>query len=293
MIRIIVLAIAPILLFCRITESIAADKAHFLDNGNVRIGVLLNAGGSVFHFGPSSTKRNLLNHYDLGRFVQQSYYGVPDGSKWDKKDWRWNPVQGGNYLGKSSTIISQKLKKGEIQIQTRPVHWATGAAIDRAVMEERITLDGNVAKIAYCFKYSGKTTHPIHDQEMPAVFADHDLSTLVFCDGDKPWTDSPLTRTSPKFPNEVYNTTECWAAYVNGQNNGLGVYFPGTAKITSYRFPGDGKAGPKGSACSYFAPIRQFAIKPGLDLKYDIYLTTGTVEEIRKRFRIIHQNQAK
>lgn len=293
MIRFVALSVTAFLLLALGVELFAAEKTYFLDNGKVRIGVRLDAGGSIFHFGPSATKRNLLNHYDLGRFVQQSYYGVRDGSTWAKKDWRWNPVQGGNYTGKPSKIISQKLTKNEIKIQTRPVHWATGASIEDVIMEEHITLDGNVAKIAYRFKYSGTTTHPVHDQEMPAVFADHDLETLVFYEGDQPWTGASLARKSPKFPNEVFGTTESWAAYVDKTNRGLGVYFPQTEKITSYRFPGDGTAGPKGSACSYFAPIRQFAIKPGLDLKYDVYLTWGTVAEIRSRFQTIQQKQRK
>ncbi len=83
----------------------------YLDNGTVRIGIDKSRGACIGYFGESKTGRNLLNHYDEGRFVQQSYYGQKDGSDWHGKPWVYNPVQGGswdansndNVLGKSPT----------------------------------------------------------------------------------------------------------------------------------------------------------------------------------------------
>ena len=57
-----------------------AAKEKFLSNGEVKIGVDLSSGGSVFWFSELPADRNLLNHHDRGRFIQQSYYGKPDGS---------------------------------------------------------------------------------------------------------------------------------------------------------------------------------------------------------------------
>ena len=59
----------------------------------------------------------------------------------------------------------------------------------------------------------------------------------------------------------------------------------GTDRITTYRHPGP--AGPKGGGCSYFAPIRTMAITPGLVFVYHAYMTFGTAEEMRARFRPI------
>ena len=39
---------------------------------------------------------------------------------------------------------------------------------------------------------------------------------------------------------------------------------------------------------SYFAPLTKFAILPGKVFEYDIYLTLGTVSEIRERFSALH-----
>ncbi len=82
---------------------------------------------------------------------------------------------------------------------------------------------------------------------------------------------------------------ERWAAYVDDANRGIGVFTPGTPEITCYRFRG--KPGPKGGGCSYFAPVRTLAITPGLELAYDVYLTIGSVDEIRARFAGIERKR--
>ena len=70
---------------------------------------------------------------------------------------------------------------------------------------------------------------------------------------------------------------------------GIGVWFPGTVEMTAYRF--EGPSGPQGSGCSYFAPIKQFAITPGLEYEYDVYLTIGRVDEIRATVYRLHRKE--
>ena len=47
----------------------------FLDNGQVRLGVKKSSGAGIAWFSMSGSERNLINHWDRGRLVQQSYYG--------------------------------------------------------------------------------------------------------------------------------------------------------------------------------------------------------------------------
>ena len=54
-------------------EKASEDGKMYIDNGKVRLGVDMQRGGSVFYFALSKNKTNLLNHFDEGRFVQQSY----------------------------------------------------------------------------------------------------------------------------------------------------------------------------------------------------------------------------
>lgn len=265
------------------------EDAVYINNGIVQLGVDMERGGSIFHFSDVDTKRNLLNHADEGRFMQQSYYGEADGSNWNGTPWSWNPIQGGGSHGEKARVLSQNITPTSINIVSEPVHWASGEALSECEMEETITLDGRIAHIHYTFRNNGPgaTDHPATHQEVPAVFMDNGLSDLIFYSGDKPWTNDALTRYTPpsqtgSITNEERTRTEHWAAYVDNNDWGLGVYTPGTPQMTLYRF-GYG-SGPTSGACSYFAPIRTFAVTKGMVFEYDVYLYIGTIDQIRETF---------
>jgi hypothetical protein len=220
----------------------------------------------------------LLNHYDKGRFIQQSYYGREDGSEWAGKPWRWNPVQGGGYRGEAAEEVTTVRDGDTLRVVSKPRHWATGERVDEAEMESVITLRGPVAEIEFLFRYKGDENHPPRHQELPAVFVDAGYPNLVYV------ADGALQRKVPGWPNERIDAEESWAAYVNEADEGIGLLFPETTEVTCYRYEGDGQKGPTGSACSYFAPVRTFAVTPGLEFRYKVYLTIGSLEEIRERF---------
>lgn len=272
-----------------VVQSLNIDPTkHYITNGIVKLGVDLLGGGSIFYFAENKTLRNLLNHVDRGRYIQQSYYGNKDGSSWAGKPWVWNPIQGGGYNTDQSPIILEKnLGTDRIYIKSHPKHWATGEDITYATMEETIVLDGQVARFHFKFSYTGTTVHGVTDQEVPAVFIDSDLPNLVFYNGSQPWSnDAGLTSVVPGWLDEVrntpQNTTEHWAAYVDDNKWGIGLYTPGTSYMTTYR--NKGASGPMGGGCSYFAPVRKFAVTPGLVFEYDAYLFIGQVDEMRTKF---------
>lgn len=267
------------------TRPEVAAKLQFLENGRVKIGVDLSSGGSICWFSKLPENRNLLNHADRGRFIQQSYYGKSDGSLWAGKPWRWNPVQGGDYKGKPAKLLEVRKTEGTLYLRSIPVNWAGGQDMDDCRMEEWIELADQVVRIRFRFTYRGKESHPPTHQELPAVFVDHALADLVYYAGDKPWTGQPLTKDRPGWPNESRKPSENWAGFVGDDGQGVGVLFPGTDLITTYRFAG--KDGPDGGGCSYFAPIRTMAITPGLIFEYSAYLTIGTAKEMRARFKPI------
>ena len=266
------------------------EDAVYITNGKIQIGVDLERGGAIFHFSTAEDKRNLLNHNDEGRFVQQSYYGDSDGSKWNGAAWRWNPVQGGSWQGKKARVSYKNIKEDEITIVTVPMHWATGEELTECSMKEFIRLEGDCAHIRYTFTNTGKT-HKARHQEMPAVFCDYDLGTLVYYSGKQPWTGGTLTRVVPKnlsdgATNQYATRTEEWAAYVDSSDHGIGAYTPGTKDMTYYTF-GHGPGGAAKPSCSYFAPIRTLAVTKDLNLVYDVYLTIGSLDQIRSRFQAL------
>ena len=55
------------------------DRFIFLDNGVVRVGVDATRGGSIGWLSSASAPaRNLVNHADMGREIQLSFYAGPD-----------------------------------------------------------------------------------------------------------------------------------------------------------------------------------------------------------------------
>jgi hypothetical protein len=267
------------------TDSYKYTGYAYIDNGIVRIGVDMSKGGCIFYFAESSTKRNLMNHHDAGRFMQQSYYGEPDPTI----NWRWNPIQGG-CNGVFGRIISKEITKSKIHIISEPVAWGSGKRVTQCQMEEEITLSGKMAHIHFTFYNTGNGAidHPSTMQEVPAVFVDYNLPNLVFYNGDKPWTNAELTYKVPGFPNEGYLRNEEWAAYVDNKHWGIGVYTPGTPGSTNYRYKGDGSTGDTGDACSYFAPLRTFAVTKGMVFDYDVYMCIGDINDIRAAFYALH-----
>jgi len=258
----------------------AARDWEYLDNGVVRIGVDKSRGACIGYFAESGTRRNLLNNYDEGRFIQQSYYGRPDGSKWNGKPWVYNPVQGGYSKGKSSRLLkfSRDKKKKSISARIEPLSWASGIACPEAIMGVTISLEGPLARVRFRMDYTGEDQSLIRDQEMPAVFVDARLPNLVYSESGK------LKRRVPGWPNERGKASENWVAYLDDKDWGIGVYTPGTELFTCYRFKGNGKTGPAGSACSYVAPLRRFSLQKGLAVDYEVFLTIGSLAEIRERF---------
>lgn len=261
------------------------DSWVYLDNGTLRLGVDRARGAGIGYLARSSSRRNLLNHRDEGRFIQQSYYGDPDGSKWNTKPWVYNPVQGGSWKGQRSRLLEFKVepKRHRLFARIEPRSWSSGAPCPEAPMEQRIRLEGPVARVACRFKYRGSDQKGPRGQEMPAVFVDAALETLVTSEGGK------LRRRVPGWPNEYGKTGESWFAYVDGGDHGVGIFTPGTVDYTCYRAIVDDTTGPASPSCSYVAPVRRFTLKRGLVLEYEYFLTIGSLEEIRERFEKIRE----
>lgn len=244
----------------------------YIDNGKLRLGVRKDAGACIGYLaGPDG--KNVLNSFDHGRFVQQSYYGETDGSKWGENPWRYNPVQGGDWKGHPATLLDFKLEKTELYAKTKPRHWANGADLPEVVMEEWAALHDDVLHVRFRMTYSGTTVHPATHQEIPAIFVEPRYDTLLLNDGQE------LRRWKPGWPNEYTKLPEHWGAWLDAEGKGLGFLIPVANEATCYRF-GDGK-GP--SACSYLAPITTFALTPGKVFEYEAWFTLGTEEAIRAR----------
>ena len=144
----------------------------FIDNGELRLGVKKSSGAGIAYLALSATGENVINHWDRGRLVQQSYYGARDGSMWDKQPWRWNPVQGGGWKHEPAQVLELRVERTSLHARTMARHWATGADLKDVIFEEWISLTGRVAHVKFRMTYTGTNSHPKIHHELPAVFVE-------------------------------------------------------------------------------------------------------------------------
>ncbi len=273
----------------------------FLDNGQLRVGFDLEKGAAMFFLLPSTAGNvhqtaNLINDFDCGRLVQQSYYGNKDGSKWPfpngDKDWRWNAVQAGDYLNQGSVVRSYSSMENPkcFTSVTTPRHWITGELLESVTMMQQVCLQGDIVKLTFNMSYSGTASNAPTNQELPAIFLWRGLSRLATYTGEDPWNNRDLLSLVPPVREELQpdhvEASENWAAFVKEDDGwGVGVYAP-HATTMAYYVAGDlQKLSQGGSAfCSYLSPLKRFAIAPGFSTTYDVYITVGRVQEIRNRF---------
>jgi hypothetical protein len=277
----------------------------FLDNGQLRVGFDLERGAAMFFLLPSTPgsvhqTANLINDFDCGRMVQQSYYGNKDGSKWPfpngAKDWRWNAVQAGDYLNQGSVVRSYSSVENPkcFTSVTTPRHWITGELLDSVTMMQQVCLLENMVKLTFNMSYSGTGSNAPTNQELPAIFLWRGLSKLATYTGEDPWNNRDLFSLVPQVREELQpdhvEASENWAAFVKEDDGwGVGVYAP-HATTMAYYVAGDlQKLSQGGSAfCSYLSPLKRFAIAPGFSMSYEVYITVGNVQEIRNRFIDLH-----
>lgn len=260
---------------------------YLSSKAGIKIGIDQDKGGALAYFSDPKilNGENLINSWDHGREIQQSYYGDNDGSSWNGKPWSWNPVQAGSWTGIASKVIEcSQYGTDKVISKVNPRNWGGQELMTDVLMTSIFTLSEKYLHIQCSMKYSGNKTNTKHHQECPAVFTNRRLGTLISYIGDKPWTHDPSLHTVyPPHSNTYYTSTEPWSAYINdGSKTGIGIFSPRSVLTTCYRVGNDGSTIP--SDCSYVAPLLIEAIVPGMTLEYDVYITTGDISHIRDVF---------
>jgi hypothetical protein len=287
---------------------IGTTETAFLDNGTLRMGTPTTQGGSINFIAASANNTNLVNWYDPGRLIQQSYYaGAPitrTGQSASWTPWPWNPIQGGDASNKKSQVIEMTQFDSGTGFYTRtvPLLWdmTTGekaqAWIDRWNQFEPDMPDViRVTCRLICFRNTADSwSVAARHQELPAVYLIRTLSKVVTYQGSSPWTNAPVEDVSsnivPGPPWIRHDPTESWVAMVNPTTNvGLGLYSPFARDFWWVGATGTTATGGTTSPNTmHMAPLRTLSLERNSILSYRYWMIHGDVVTIRQRIYELH-----
>jgi hypothetical protein len=273
----------------------------YLENGSIRLGVNLDAGGAITYLSrckaselaPGSDE-NVVNSYDFGRQIQMSYYSGPVpftvGDKRPAKHWEhigWNPIQVGDDFGHHSQVLDRRNDGREIYVKCIPMQWPLDNVPGECTFECWIKLDSNTAHVRSRINNhrSDRAQYQGRGQELPAAYTNGPLYRLMTYTGDKPFTGQPLARIE-KQPGEPgpwcqWRATENWSALVRDDGWGLGLFHAGCYGWGG-GFAGEpGKGGPRDNPTGYMAPNSIDILDHNIVHEYEYDLILGTLDEIR------------
>ena len=269
----------------------------FLDNGQVRIGMDLALGGAVTFISSKDHPGNIINSADLGRQIQMSHYSGPwpfaPGDKKPRKEWAglgWNPIQTGDCYGNPSRVVEHRNSGKEIYIKCIPMQWPLDNVPGDCTFETWTRLEGPVIHMRYRCTNQRTDPTPYHacPQELPAVYTISKLYRLMSYTGEKPFTQDTLTRVTndwrAPWPWTRFVGTERWAALVDDDDWGLGVFKDDGGEFDGGIF-GEGRSvDPKDSSTGYVAPIHVENFDYNIVYEHRTDFMVGKLADIRNRF---------
>lgn len=288
---------------------IGTTETAFLDNATLRMGTPTTQGGSINYLAPTGGA-NLVNWYDPGRLIQQSYYAGPSltrtGQSPSWSPWSWNPIQGGDASNKKSQVIEMTQFDFGTGFFTRtvPLLWdMTTGEKAKAWIDQWNQFEPNMPNVIRitcrlaCFRDTNDvwTTVQARHQEFPAVYFIRSLSKVVTYKGASPWTNDPVedvTSSIPPGPPWVrQDVTENWVAMLNPTTNvGVGLYSPIGSDFWWVGAVGTTATGTeKSSNTMHMAPLRTLRLERNSILSYRYWIVYGSVETIRQRIYELRQ----
>ena len=229
-------------------------------DGNVEYGVNYKENCAQF----CSSSVNLINIYDAGRQVQQSYYANVGGTMAATNGengytrgycftgategyyWPYNPVQAGDCADNPGQVIDYEITEDYIYVKARAMDWGKGyksswagkypanhntvhgGVTTKSYMENWYRIEDNIVIVDNTFiDWNGFTemeTVPVHTNELPATFFSSSLSKFVYHDGKRLQSITNISSQNTDDHPTIYSHPEDWYAWVNDDDFGVGVY---------------------------------------------------------------------
>ena len=278
-------------------------QVYYLENDRFKVGIRMNWGGGITYLEDKQdghTKlKNLINEYDPGRMVQQSYSSDPKTDEYtpgyyNDTLWCYNPVQGGDVKGGHGRIIDVVVTDSSVYIKSQPCDWSAGVDLAPAYMENTYTVYADRVQVDNRFVDFSGWEHNVRSQELPAFYTISYLDTFSFYNGTKPWTGDTLSyRDDLEFwggpDRDTFSlkesNTETWCAWTNpAADFGIGLFVPNVDTHLAGRFLYDGTTISRNNPCNYVAPLKHLKLTTFEALEYSYLITTGTLQSIRDVF---------
>jgi len=278
-------------------EVIIPSNKPVIDNGTLLFKLDLDRGGAITYLSKSGTDRNIINLYDEGRCIQQSYYAgnsidrTSSGQSVNWSPWRWNPIQVGDAFGNRAEIVDYKKSQDTLYVKCIPMLWDMNNEPAEAEMEQWTVLEDNILKVRN--KLTCHRTDDIYGegiscaQELPAVYPISALNNLYAYTGTNPFTNEDIEKLdvvslSSGFWGIYYNLKEHWMAFVDDNNWGMAIYNPMCDEFLAGKSGSFGGETNDPSTC-YIAPVKQASLVKNCVYEYEYYIVVGTLTEIRTK----------
>jgi len=157
-------------------------------------------------------------------------------------------------------VLEQSNDGKHIHIKCIPMHWPLDNVPGECTFQCDLELEGDAVH-AHCRMVNHRPDHTqyaAHLQECPAIYTNGPWYRLMTYTGDKPFTGGELVRIQKQKgepgPWSRWLATENWAALVDDNDFGLGVWNPGASEIGGGFAGKPGKGGPHDGPTGYIAP---------------------------------------
>ncbi|WP_041257465.1 hypothetical protein [Fibrella aestuarina] len=263
----------------------------FVSNALIKLGIDPNLGGAITYLSEANGT-NMINNHDYGRQVQNSLYSgpvpyEPNGQKphpaWATNG--WNPVQVGDYSGTPARSIEwRKIDSTHLYTKATGIQWPLVNVPGECTMEHWYELRDNTVRVRSRTTVQRTDTsfyNPSY-QETPSVYLNGPYHRFVSYQGDRPFTNDAISDRTFTNKSEVQYCSENWAAIVNGQGRGIGLYKPNEFNWGG-GFWGSSQTGDEyDNATGYVAALPVDQMDYNGVYEYEYVLIVGSVNTIRQ-----------
>ncbi len=288
-----------------------APELLSIDNGTVKIGINKAMGASITHLSwKALAQKNIVNSYDPGRLIQQSYYG---GARLDRKKegqhqgfspWSWNPIQGGGIGSWARVSRFEKINQGNtLYSETIPKLWDMPNEEAEALMSQWTSFEDGLKNVIVvknqitCSRKLADRWGParLNPQEIPALYFTRNFKTFKSYLGKGKWR----TEQQPMGPpwGKTTSPRQAMACFEESSpgitRQGIAIFSP---SATTWNFGPHGAGhspDPAAGSCSHIAPVVRVNLGPTSTLSYRYWLIVGLEEELSTTLELLWEKYSK